>query len=57
MGCETLHYNGRVTRNNIYYRSHNGYLIGYADTTGVILYSNPDQNFVIHRDHHVWFDE
>ena len=29
----------------------------YAATTGVILYWKPDQHFVIHRAHHVWFDE
>ena len=29
----------------------------YADTTGVILYWNPDQPFLIHRAHNVWFDE
>ena len=26
-------------------------------TTGVIIYCNPDQTFVIHRAHHDWFDE
>ena len=31
--------------------------MGYADTTGVIIYWKPDQTFVIHKDHHVWFDE
>ena len=31
--------------------------MGYAATTGVILYCNLDHNFVIHREHHVWFDE
>ena len=31
--------------------------MGYAATTGVIFYWKPDQNFVIHRVHHVWFDE
>ena len=31
--------------------------MGYADTTGIILYWKPDQPFVIHRAHHVWFDE
>ena len=29
----------------------------YVDTTGVIIYWKPDQPFVIHRAHHVWFDE
>ena len=29
----------------------------YVATTGVILYCKTDQPFVIHRDHHVWFDE
>ena len=31
--------------------------MGYASTTGVILYWKPDQTFIIHRAHHVWFDE
>ena len=28
-----------------------------ADTTGVVIYWNPDQPFVIHRAYHVCFDE
>ena len=31
--------------------------MGYAATTGVIIYWNPDQPFFIHRAHNVWFDE
>ena len=31
--------------------------MGYAATTGVILYWKLDQQFIIHRAHHVWFDE
>ena len=31
--------------------------MGYAATTGVILYWKPEQHFVIHKGHHVWFDE
>ena len=31
--------------------------MGYADTKGVILYWKPYQPFIIHRAHHVWFDE
>ena len=31
--------------------------MGYAATTGVILYWKPDQPFIIHRAHHVFFDE
>ena len=31
--------------------------MGYAVTTGVILYRKPDQQFIINRAHHVWFDE
>ena len=31
--------------------------MGYSDTIGVILYWKPDQIFVIHRAHHIWFDE
>ena len=48
--------NGRATRKNIDDTSHRGYFIGYADTTGVIIYWKPDQPFVIHRAYHVWFD-
>ena len=29
----------------------------FLATTGVIIYWKPDQNFVIHRSHHVLFDE
>ena len=29
----------------------------YSGTTGVILYWKLGQTFVIHRDHHAWFDE
>ena len=31
--------------------------MGYEANTGVILYCKPDQPFVIHRSHHVWFYE
>ena len=31
--------------------------MGYADTTRVILYWKTDQPIIIHRAHHVWFDE
>ena len=31
--------------------------MGYAATTGVIIYWKPDQLFIIHRAHNVWFDE
>ena len=31
--------------------------MGYAATTGVIIYWKPYQPFVIHRSHHFWFDE
>ena len=48
---------GRDTRKKLYDRSHQGYSMGYTATTGVILYWKPDQPFVIHRAHHVWFDE
>ena len=49
--------NGRATRKKLDDRSHPGYFMGYAYTTGVILYWKPDQLFIIHRAHHVWFDE
>ena len=49
--------NERATRKKIDDRSHQGYFMGYAATTGVIIYWKPDQPFVIHRAHHVWFDE
>ena len=31
--------------------------MGCASTTGVILYLNLYQPFIIHRSYHVWFDE
>ena len=49
--------NGRVTRNKLDDRSHRGCFVGYAATTGVILYWNIDQHFVVHISHHVWIDE
>ena len=49
--------NERVTRNSIDDISHRGYLMGYAATTGVIIYWNPDQHFFIHIDYCVWCDE
>ena len=49
--------NGRATRKKLDDRSHRGYFMVYAATTGVFLYSKPDQPFIIHRAHNVWFDE
>ena len=49
--------NGRDTRNKLDDRSHWGDYLEYVATTGVILYWKPDQPFIIHRAHHVWFDE
>ena len=49
--------NGNIKRKDVDYVSHCGYLMGYAATTGVILYWKPYQLFIIHRDHNVWFDE
>ena len=49
--------NGRDTRKKLDNRSHHGYFMVYADTTGVVLYYNPYQTIFIHRNHHVWFDE
>ena len=48
--------NGCVTRNNLDDISYRGYFVGYTATMGVILYWKPDQYFVIHIYHHVWFD-
>ena len=31
--------------------------MGYADNSGVIIYWNPNEPFVIHISHNVWFDE
>ena len=31
--------------------------MGYATTTGIILYWKPDKPFVIRRAHNVWFDK
>ena len=49
--------NGRPTRKKLDDISHRGYFMVYADTTGVIIYWKPDQPFIIHRVHHVWFHE
>ena len=49
--------NGRATRKKLDDRSHRGYFMVYAATRGVILYWKPDQPFIIHRAHHVWFYE
>ena len=49
--------NGGVTRKKLDDRTHCVYLMVHAATIGVTIYWNPDQTFVIHRDHHVWFDE
>ena len=49
--------NGQATRKKLYHRSHWGYFMGCADTAGVILYWKPYQPFILHRAHHVWFDE
>ena len=49
--------NGCVTRKKLDYRPHRDYFMGYSATTGVIIYWKPEQPFVIHKDHHVWFDE
>ena len=31
--------------------------MGCTATTGIIVYWKPDQPFVIHRYHHIWFEE
>ena len=49
--------NGSATRKKLDDRSHRGYFMGYSATTGVIIYWKPDQTFLIHRSHHVCFDE
>ena len=49
--------NGRATGNNLDDISHQGYLMGCTATTGVIIYWKSDQPSVIHRAHHIWFDE
>ena len=49
--------NGRATINKLDDISHCVYFMGYTATTGVILYCKPDQPFIIHRAHHIWFDE
>ena len=45
--------NGSAIRKKLDDRSHRGYFMGYAATTGFILYWKPDQPFIIHRAHHV----
>ena len=49
--------NRRVTRKDLDDISDRVYFMRYSDTTGVIIYWNPYQPFVIHRAHHAWFDE
>ena len=49
--------NRLVTRNNPGNRSHRGYFMRYAGTTGVIIYWNTYQLFVINISHYVWLDE
>ena len=44
MGCESLHHQWAcVTRKKLDDRSHCGYFMGYAATTGVIIYWKTDQ--------------
>ena len=49
--------NWSVKINKLDDRSHLSYFMGYAATTGVIIYWNPYQPFIILGAHHVWFDE
>ena len=49
--------NGRATIKKLDDTSHRGYFMGYAVTTGIIIYCKPDQPFVIHISNHVWFDK
>ena len=56
-GLKVYTTNISVKRKKLDDRSHRGYLMGYAATTGVILYWKLDKPFVIHRAHHFWFDE
>ena len=49
--------NGRVTIKKIDDRSNRGYFVGCASTIEFIIYWKPDQPFVIHRSHHIWYDE
>ena len=49
--------NGHVTRKKLNDRPHRDYFIVYLTTTGVILCWKPDHSFIIHRSHHVSFDE
>ena len=57
LGVRVYIINGRSTRKKLDDRSHRDYFMGYAANTGVSIYWKPDQTFVIHRAHHVWFDE
>ena len=47
--------NGCVTRNNIDERSHRRYFVGYAATTGVIIYWKTDKPFVVRIVHNILF--
>ena len=57
LGVRVYIVNGRATGKNIDDRSHIYYFMVYAATTGVIIYWNTEHTFVIHRSHHVLFDE
>ena len=49
--------NGRATIKKLDDISHQGYFMEYEATKGDVLYWKTDQSFIIHRAHHVWFDE
>ena len=49
--------NGRVTRNNTNNISYLNYFVGYAATTGCMLYWKTDHIFYIYIANHAWFDE
>ena len=49
--------NERSKRKKLDDISHWGYFMGYAAITGVTIFCKPYQPFIIHRSHHVWFDE
>ena len=48
--------NGHITRKKLENKSNQFHFMGYAATTGVILYWKLDQTYFLHLSHHAWFD-
>ena len=49
--------NRGVTRNKLDDISHHGYCMGYAATSGIVIYWKTDQPFFIYKSHYIPVDE